>query len=193
MAAASQSMRPLAICSRCLKSQKTISLPLRTITTSARFHQAAPAPAASSSPAPLVPTAELDPNLVATVSEEKRLIKHRNLYPVGSRRRRAALSSGKDNIPFEQLPYQCFQEARNVLAQDREEKMQAIAKMRKRIAHVEGLDAAAAGGEPHKQHRLFSMRKELENLKILADINDPMVKKRFEDGLGMSLTSFLKR
>jgi large subunit ribosomal protein L35 len=94
------------------------------------------------------------------------------------------LSSGQDDIPFEQLPYQCFQEARNVLARDREEKVQAITRMRKRIAHVEGLDAASAGGEPHKQHRLSSMRRELENLKILADINDPMVKKRFEDGLG---------
>lgn len=60
-------------------------------------------------------------------------------------------------------------------------------KMRNRIAHVEGQDAASAGGEPHKQHRLRSMRRELENLKILADINDPMVKKRFEDGLGTLL------
>ena len=31
------------------------------------------------------------------------------------------------------------------------------------------------------------MRRELERLKVLADINDPMVKKRFEDGDGMLL------
>ena len=182
--AATQSMRPLAICSRCLKSQTTISLPIRSFSAKSSLHQAA-ATAQASTPAPLVPTPDLDPNKVSTVSEEQRLIKHRQIYPIGSRRRRAALSSMKDAIPFEQLPYQCFQEARNVLAQDREEKMAQIAKMRKRIANVEAMDAAAAGGEPHKQHRLFSMRRELENLKILADINDPMVKKRFEDGLGM--------
>lgn len=99
----------------------------------------------------------------------------------------------KDAVPFEQLPYQCFQEARNVLSEDREEKIAQISKMRKRIANLEATDAAAAGGEPHKQHRLFSMRNELENLKILADINDPMVKKRFEDGLGMFTVSCLAK
>jgi large subunit ribosomal protein L35 len=45
-------------------------------------------------------------------------------------------------------------------------------------------DPAVSGGEANKQRRLSSMRRELERLKILADINDPMVKKRFEDGDG---------
>jgi hypothetical protein len=31
------------------------------------------------------------------------------------------------------------------------------------------------------------MRAYVERLKILADINDPMVKRRFEDGQGVSL------
>lgn len=161
---------------------------MRAFSTAPNLSQAAPATQAYTPQAPLIPTSELNPNSVSTVSEEQRLIKHRNLFPVGSRRRRAAIASKTSDIPFEQLPYQCFQEARNLLLQDREEKVKAIEKMRKRIAHVEGLSVEAAGGEPHRQHRLFSMRKELEYLKIQADINDPLVKKKFEDGLGMLCT-----
>jgi large subunit ribosomal protein L35 len=131
-----------------------------------------------------VPTDQLDPNTVASISEEQRLIRHRKQYPVGSRRRRAILSSLKNAVPFEQLPYQCFQEARKLLAEDRQEKLRDIAKMRTRIANLQEQDATISGGEPAKQHRLNSMRRELERLKILADINDPMVKKRFEDGMG---------
>jgi large subunit ribosomal protein L35 len=171
-----------------MKSQTTFVLPMRSFSTAPTLSQAAPATQASTFQSPLVPTSELDPNSVSTVSEEQRLIKHRNLFPVGSRRRRAAIASNTSNIPFEQLPYQCFQEARNLLAQDRVDKVKAIEKIRKRIAHVESLSVEAAGGEPHRQHRLFSMRKELEYLKIQADINDPLVKKKFEDGLGMFLT-----
>lgn len=47
--------------------------------------------------------------------------------------------------------------------------------------------AAAMGGEYVKKGKLVRMQKHVENLKILADANDPMVRKRFEDGLGMSL------
>jgi large subunit ribosomal protein L35 len=39
--------------------------------------------------------------------------------------------------------------------------------------------------EAHKEKRLNDMRRTLEGLKIQADINDPMVKKKFEDGKGM--------
>jgi large subunit ribosomal protein L35 len=187
MAAATQSLRPLARCSRCLKSQNSFTLPLRSFSTALPLHAAAQAQTSNTAPmAPLVPLDQLDPNTVATVSEEQRLIKHRKEHPIGSRRRRAALSYMKDAIPFEQLPYQCFQEARKLLADDREEKIRDIAKMRTRIANLQTQDAAVSGGEPAKQHRLNSMRRELEKLKILADSNDPMVKKRFEDGMGTS-------
>jgi large subunit ribosomal protein L35 len=96
-----------------------------------------------------------------------------------------------DNLPFEQLPYQCFQEARKVLQADREEKLQAIEQERARIARLTAQDASTIpGGERQKQIRLDSMSRYLEKLKILADINDPLTKKRFEDGEGMP-TAFL--
>lgn len=90
-------------------------------------------------------------------------------------------------IPFDQMPFQCFQEARKILIEDRQEKLKQIDTMRKRIARLEQMDGNAVhrGGEAYKQKRMESMRKELEHLKILADINDPNVKKRFEDGKGV--------
>jgi large subunit ribosomal protein L35 len=107
------------------------------------------------------------------------------ILPIGSRRRRATLQSS-DHIPFELLPYQCFQEARKVLQKDREEKLEAIKRQRLRINNLIAQDPSAIkGGEAQKQVRLTSMREYLEHLKILADINDPLIKKRFEDGLGM--------
>lgn len=104
---------------------------------------------------------------------------------LGSRRRRAALAT-TSNIPFEQLPYQCFQEARKILAQDREEKVAKIIAETAKIKRLEATDPSVfRGGEAYKQRRLESLRKYVEELKILADINDPMVKRRFEDGQGM--------
>ncbi|KAL2197538.1 phosphatidylethanolamine-binding protein [Corynascus similis CBS 632.67] len=103
---------------------------------------------------------------------------------LGSRRRRAALAT-TGNVPFEQLPYQCFQEARKILAQDREEKVAKIVAETAKIKRLEATDASVyRGGEAYKQRRLESLRKYVEELKILADINDPMVKRRFEDGQG---------
>jgi large subunit ribosomal protein L35 len=73
-----------------------------------------------------------------------------------------------------------------VLQADREEKIQAIEKERARIALLSELDPSTIeGGERRKQIRLDSMRKHVEHLKILADINDPLIKKRFEDGEGV--------
>lgn len=108
---------------------------------------------------------------------------------VGSRRRRAAISS-TTNIPFEQLPYQCFQEARKVLLADREDKLKKIEVERKRITEVQAQDAAELGGEARKIGKLVAMHKYLEHLKILADSNDPVIKKRFEDGLGNSVLHY---
>ncbi len=107
------------------------------------------------------------------------------VYPIGSRRRRAALRTS-DNIPFEQLPYQCFQEALKVLKADREEKLKLIQAERLRISNLAAKDPSEIkGGEQRKQTKLDSMRRHLEYLKIQADINDPLIKKRFEDGEGM--------
>ena len=130
---------------------------------------------------PPAPT-ELDPALVSTRKEERQLIKL-GIQPIGSRRRRAALQSS-DNIPFEQLPYQCFQEARKILVTDRVEKLKQIEVERKRIAKIQSLDPAQCGGEVSKKGRLVAMYKYLEKLKIYADLNDPVIKKRFEDGDG---------
>jgi large subunit ribosomal protein L35 len=103
---------------------------------------------------------------------------------LGSRRRRAALAT-TGSIPFEQLPYQCFQEARKILAQDREEKVAKIVAETAKIKRLEATDASTfRGGEPYKQKRLESLRAHVERLKVLADINDPLVKRRFEDGQG---------
>ncbi|KAH0547535.1 hypothetical protein FGG08_000260 [Glutinoglossum americanum] len=124
----------------------------------------------------------LDPAIVSTPKEEKILMRM-GVKPIGSRRRRAALQTAA-NIPFEQLPYQCFQEARKILLADREEKLEEIEVERSRIARLKEQDAAVSGGEQQKQTRLRSMMNYLEELKILADINDPVIKKRYEDGEG---------
>lgn len=131
------------------------------------------------------PELAFDPATVTSKKGEKALMKM-GIMPIGSRRRRAAIKSS-DNIPFEQLPYQCFQEARKILQADREEKLQLIAKERLRISNLKALDASQIkGGEEQKQRKLASMLKYLEELKIQADINDPLIKKRFEDGEGRS-------
>ena len=115
------------------------------------------------------------------------------IFPVGSRRRRAALAQSP-GIPFDELPYQCFQEARSILIADRAEKLKKIETERFRITRLQEMDPNTfPGGDVYKQRRLRSMMAELEKLKILADINDPNVKRRFEDGLGMQSSSGLWR
>ncbi|KAK3359296.1 phosphatidylethanolamine-binding protein [Lasiosphaeria hispida] len=103
---------------------------------------------------------------------------------LGSRRRRAALAT-TTHVPFEQMPYQCFQEARKVLNEDRQEKIAQIVAETEKIKRLEAADPSTMrGGEAYKEKRLASLRKHVEELKILADINDPSVKRRFEDGMG---------
>ncbi|KAI4148114.1 MAG: hypothetical protein LQ340_005234 [Diploschistes diacapsis] len=131
---------------------------------------------------PEPPAAILDPNTVYGKQQELELSKQ-GLTPVGSRRRRAALLSSQ-NMPFEQLPYQCFQEARKILQADREDKISQINAERRRISIVSARDAATMGGENTKKGRIMAMERHLEQLKIQADINDPVIKKRFEDGQG---------
>ncbi|KND86710.1 54S ribosomal protein L35, mitochondrial [Tolypocladium ophioglossoides CBS 100239] len=125
---------------------------------------------------------DLDPNTVMPEFEAQ-LIKEGKM-PVGSRRRRVAMRT-TDSIPFEQVPYQAFQEARRILAADRENKLSKIAAELDKIAWLEKKDAGEVkGGQRMKDTKLASLRRHVEQLKMLADVNDPLVKKRFEDGLG---------
>lgn len=133
----------------------------------------------------------LDPALVSSPRMEKAIMR-KGVAPIGSRRRRAALQ-GSPGIPFEQLPYQCFQEARKILLEDREEKLKQIEATREKLSTLQATPAEDAGGLQAKRSRTGVMEHQLERLKILADINDPMVKKRFEDGLGISLYSTGRR
>ncbi|OCT45208.1 mitochondrial 54S ribosomal protein YmL35 [Cladophialophora carrionii] len=124
-----------------------------------------------------------DPATVHVPRLERKLIRE-GKFPIGSRRRRAALAHSP-GIPFDELPYQCFQEARKILIADRAEKLKKIETERARIARLQEVDPSTfPGGDAYKQRRLRSMTQELEKLKILADINDPNVKRRFEDGQG---------
>lgn len=135
--------------------------------------------------------ANVDLSTISNPRTERQLARSR-VYPIGSRRRRAALQSSR-NIPFEQLPYQCFQEARKVLQEDRAEKLADIAKERERIREVEAEQVSGQQEEWRRQNRLRSMRRYLEYTKIQADINDPLVKKRFEDGQGTRMLGYRGR
>lgn len=150
----------------------------RSFTSTAASSEEAQAEAQRSQPFYRAP----DPSLVTSPRLERRLIRA-GRFPIGSRRRRAALQDSL-NIPFEQLPFQCFQEARKVLLEDRAEKLEQIEKERGRLERLRAANPEDVGGEAQKQTRIKSMEKHLEKLKILADINDPMIKKRFEDGMG---------
>lgn len=141
------------------------------------------------SPPPPPPSQGIpDPQTASTLAEEAAL-KRAGIWPIGSRRRRVALANSQ-NIPFEQLPYQCFQEARKVLLEDRRDKLQQIERQRHKI---QNLRARAVSEEVHtiprqaesaRRNSITSSQHYLYKLKILADINDPLVKKRFEDGKG---------
>ena len=153
-------------------------------------------PAQSSSPAAAAPQGEqllppqqrqptaqdLDPDTV-TAEFEVALMRTGKM-PVGSRRRRLAKASTLD-LPLEQLPYQAFQEARKFLAEEREGTLATIREEATKIAHLEAKNPEVMrGGQAMKDKRLAGLRRYVEKLKIYADCSDPVVKKRFEDGLG---------
>ncbi|KAI0021901.1 ribosomal protein YmL35 [Xylariomycetidae sp. FL0641] len=125
----------------------------------------------------------LDPDTTTAHWAERKLVRM-GTPPVGSRRRRAALRTS-ENLPFEQLPYQAFQEARAILLEDRKEKLEALSKEIAKLQRLENRPAdEVPGGERMKNMRLTSLRKHIQYLKIQADINDPTVKRKFEDGFG---------
>lgn len=172
MAIASYFLRFPRRCFQCVHRQGlTISLPTRCFTTTASPQDEAPLQETPTPPPPL------NPLLVSTPRKERRLIRTVDTRP---RRRRR----DPDSTPFEQLPYQCFQEARKILAADREEKLRQIEVERQRIARLQAKDPAEFDGPNSMKGRLIRMQKHLEHLKILADSNDPTIKKRFEDGKG---------
>ncbi|KAE9370362.1 PEBP-like protein [Stipitochalara longipes BDJ] len=178
MSACQKAARPLTQCLQTSQASCQVGRTIRMFTSSSRLNEKAVTETVSFTPTPIY-----DPETVTSSKEEKKLMKT-GVFPIGSRRRRAAIKTS-ENIPFEQLPYQCFQEARKVLQADREEKLALIAKERLRISNLVAMDPATIkGGEKFKETRLDSMRRHLEYLKIQADINDPLIKKRFEDGQG---------
>ncbi|PMD59228.1 PEBP-like protein [Hyaloscypha bicolor E] len=178
MSGCQKAARPLAQCLRSSQALCQSARAIRLFTRSSRLSEEAVTETASFTTTPIY-----DPEAVTSSKEEKKLMKT-GVFPIGSRRRRAAIKTS-ENILFEQLPYQCFQEARKVLQADREEKLQLIAKERLRISNLIATDPKSInGGRKFKQVRLDSMRRHLEYLKIQADINDPLIKKRFEDGQG---------
>lgn len=181
--------RPVACCLQCTRHER-IGLAIRSFATTERTQLATESNASSEPPPPPAEAPrQLDPFSVSTARSERKLMAQRRLVPIGSRRRRAAMTSSA-NIPFPELPYQCFQEARTFLREDREEKLDQIRVQRERM---ERLQAASSTVPPQdewrREKRVYDMRRRLEDLKILADINDPVVKRKFEDGQGTELCS----
>lgn len=158
-----RSARPLAQSLRCTRHER-ISQPIRTFSSET--------------------TEQLNPSTVSTPRLERKVQRETGTMPVGSRRRRRALASSA-NIPFEQLPYQCFQEARKFLQEDRQQKLDMIKRYRARIDHLLRTTPGTDAEVMQREARLRDMGSKLEATKILADINDPIVKKRFEDGFGV--------
>ncbi|KAF2203245.1 PEBP-like protein [Delitschia confertaspora ATCC 74209] len=172
-------------CLRCVKQTANANASLsvsgaRFLSTTAPVSQEA---AAQTQENPFEKWGPLDPALVDNKRDERRLIRKEGVMPIGSRRRRAALRTSAQ-IPFEQLPYQAFQEARKILLEDRQEKIKQIETQKLRLANLLKQDPAVSGGEEAKEVRVKSMQDHIRELIILADINDPIVKKKFEDGEG---------
>ncbi|PWY94285.1 PEBP-like protein [Aspergillus sclerotioniger CBS 115572] len=180
MAHCERASKPLL---QCLQKTYTKGLPGLQLQSTRAFQSTALAREEAQAEAKSVPFHKApDPALVTNRQLERRLLRQ-GIAPIGSRRRRAALQNSA-NIPFEQLPYQCFQEARKVLVADRDEKLRDITAMSEKIARLQAVPTQEAGGEQVKKSKLRAMELHLEHLKILADINDPLVKKKFEDGEG---------
>lgn len=175
--------RPLA-----RRLQQSTTLPIRPFTSTAIRHNATvtssttPVGAGGAGAADVSP---LDQDPYTVLPEFEAALLKSGKMPIGSRRRRVALRTVPNSLPFEQLPYQAFQEARSILAADREDKLQKIQLELGKIAAIEAkAPEDIKGGQEMKDAKLGSLRRYVERLKILADINDPVVKKRFEDGLG---------
>lgn len=191
MSSIKQGFRPLRICSTCLRKLAPSSTP--TAFAYRSFHSSLQRRATELEQSPSAPSS--DATILVQKNQKGSEQEIQPPPPVsvkGSRRRRAAVATSSD-LPFEQLPYQCFQEALKVLAEDRAEKVVQIEEYRGRVRReLERLRAAeAAEGHTNALHglrlKIRNMKQHLEWLKVQADVNDPQVKRRFEDGLGQSL------
>ncbi|KAF2628571.1 PEBP-like protein [Macroventuria anomochaeta] len=205
MASLTPSMRQFSTCLRCVRQVPSANgAQQRLLSSSAAAREEVRAqPTASSTPPPPPQSAsdasaasvqevpefmqkwgKLDPETVENKKQERRLLRREGVQPVGSRRRRAALRMSAvrktEEIPFEQLPYQCFQEARKFLQEDRQEKLKEIKTQQQRIQATAESNASVQS----KRDRIARMKMHLNDLIIAADINDPVVKRKFEDGQG---------
>jgi large subunit ribosomal protein L35 len=183
MASVKPSIRHLHTCLTCVRQAGNGNGSLGVAATRLLSSTAPASQAAEAQVNPMDKWGELDPATVDNKRDERRLIRRDGLQPIGSRRRRAALRTSAQ-IPFEQLPYQAFQEARKVLMEDRQEKIKQIEVQKLRLKNLLSQDPSVSGGKQAKEVRVKSMQDHIRELIILADINDPMVKKRFEDRQG---------
>lgn len=76
------------------------------------------------------------------------------------------------------MPFQMYQLALELINQDRKEKLQQIKKTREKIK-----TALAVPGVDPKSTRILNLKRYLERLEILVDINNPRVKYNFENGI----------
>ncbi|KAJ2902191.1 phosphatidylethanolamine-binding protein [Zalerion maritima] len=123
---------------------------------------------------------KLDPQTTTLWWAERRLMQ-KGVYPVGSRRRRVAIRTSP-NLPFEHMPYQCFQEALNILRDDRAEKVAKLQRIEKKLEALIARDSAEM--QKNKARRIRETKQYMDELVIEVDINDPLVKRNSEDGLG---------
>ncbi|KAF3770938.1 PEBP-like protein, partial [Cryphonectria parasitica EP155] len=188
MSRCQQAARPIALCLR-PRSSAQIAGPSISTAAARLFSNSASRPDGETTTSSPNETARreltaqlLDPNTTTLPWAEKKL-QRKGIEPIGSRRRRAAVRQ-TPNIPFEQLPYHCFQEARKILAKDRAEKLEEIKRAHLRAKTIEATPVKVyRGGETFKNKRLDSLQRHVEALKIQADINDPAVKRKWEDGV----------
>jgi large subunit ribosomal protein L35 len=116
----------------------------------------------------------IDPNTVFTAKGEKELASL-GKTPIGSRRRRAALASSP-GIPFEQLPYQCFQEALKIVAEERAETVKKLEHELEKIGRMQKLVDEGGPNTAKRQAKIRDMTKYVNDLTIQADIHDPRIK-----------------
>ncbi|KAF8477133.1 phosphatidylethanolamine-binding protein [Kalaharituber pfeilii] len=79
---------------------------------------------------------------------------------------------------IESMPFQAYQLALQVIREDRQEKLKQIELTRQRLA-----TARKAPGATEKSRTVLSLKRHLEKLRILADINNPRVKYNFDNGI----------
>lgn len=121
--------------------------------------------------------AEVAPATVETLKEDPEIVNDLATIEL-EKEVKAGRAQGKRVRTLEDMPFQTYQLALEVIRQDREEKLEAIALQRRRIESVTKCDPDG----PEKEKRLKTLRDHLEYLKIQADINSPRVKYNFENG-----------